>query len=178
MPHDVRPEASPLHDGETARALLPLTRFLALEWTRRARIDHGILQCLQEMLGAHVRAGRLNLCAHQEVLLLACRDPILATELRFQQRELLKVLHAAGHGQIRSVRTFIATAGLEIAHHPAEVGTGTGGGAVRGDGGRTTVRVERPLPESARQALLNTAAHLRDPGLQAILRRFAGLGRH
>lgn len=134
----------------------PVTRFIAREWSVHFSRDREVERALEPVAGNALRAGRLALTLRDDTLIAICGDRGVATELRFQQRDLLKTLDAAGFNGIEQVRVRMASS----PRVPAP----------------TAQEAAREIPASARRILADTAAAIDDPGLADALRRLARAG--
>ncbi len=134
-----------------------ITRFIAADWSARSGTDRELGRALDGLLGPDLRAGRLALTLNGDTLVAICADRGLATELRFQQRELLKTLEAAGYAGISTVRT-------QLGRTPRPRET-------------PSPATRRAIPDAARELLDQTAASVTDPALAAALARLARAAR-
>jgi hypothetical protein len=123
----------------------------------RSQGDAGIRRTLEGLLGQYLDQRRIDLTALEDTLFIACRDRGSATELRFLQREIRKILNASGHPGIERVRVVLSEDRL--------------GGS---QGGPDSSR--RSIPAAARLALRSAAMEIRDPVLAEALRRLARAG--
>ena len=130
-----------------------ITRFIARDWSAHSSRDRGVERALDGLAGTALQAGRLAFTLREDTLVAICADRGLATELRFQQRELLKTLSAAGFEGIEQMRIR-----LTQTPRPPE----------------PTAQLERrEIPDSARRILTDTANRIQDPGLARALERLA-----
>lgn len=134
-----------------------LVGYIDPAWRLRSHGDHGIRRDLAGLLGQYFDQHRIEVTAMGDTLVIACRDRGCATELRFLQRDIRKVLDATGHHGIERVRILLS--------------------AHRNDSAAATPSApRREIPPAARQALRNTAANISDPQLSEALRRLADTG--
>ncbi|WP_019583717.1 DciA family protein [Thioalkalivibrio sp. ALE16] len=134
-----------------------ITRFIARDWSAHSGRDRGVERALEGLAGNALKARRLAFTLREDTLVAICADRGLATELRFQQRELLKTLRAAGFEGIEQMRIR-----LSRVPRPAE----------------PAARLERrEIPEAARQILADTASRIQDPELAGALERLARAAR-
>lgn len=130
-----------------------ISRFIAHDWSAHSSRDQGVERAMEPLVGDALQAGRLAFTVRDDSLVAICADRGLATELRFQQRELLKTLAAAGFAGIEQMR-------IRLTQTPRAP--------------ETALRLEpREIPESARQILADTAAGIQDDGLANALHRLA-----
>ncbi|MGM0552766.1 MAG: DciA family protein [Pseudomonadota bacterium] len=134
-----------------------ITRFISADWAARSGTDRQLGRALEGLLGPELRTGRVSLTLNGDTLVAICADRGLATELRFQQRELLKTLEAAGYTGVHAVRTQLART-----PRPRPI---------------PSPSVRREIPDTARELLDQTAANVADPGLSAALARLARAAR-
>ncbi|MFO7954031.1 DciA family protein [Thioalkalivibrio sp.] len=130
-----------------------ITRFIARDWSAHSSRDRGVERALEALAGDALQAGRLAFTLRENTLVAICADRGLATELRFQQRELLKTLGAAGFEGVEQMR--IRLASTPRAPEPA------------------AQRERREIPDEARRILSDTATSIQDPGLARALERLA-----
>jgi hypothetical protein len=126
-------------------------------WRLRSQGDAGIRHALEGLLGQYLEQRRIDLAAMGDSLVIACRDRGSATELRFLQRDIRKILNASGHPGIERVRVVLSE------DRPGRPPDGP-------DPSR------RSIPAAARQALRSAAVEIRDPALAEALRRLARVG--
>lgn len=130
-----------------------ITRFIARDWSAHSSRDRGVERALEAVVGNALQASRLAFTLREDTLVAICADRGLATELRFQQRELLKTLSAAGFEGIEQMR-------IRLTNTPRAP--------------EPTAQLERrEIPDSARQILAETATSIQDPGLADALERLA-----
>lgn len=123
----------------------------------RSQGDAGIRRALEGLLGPYLGQSRIDLTTLEDTLIVACSDRGSATELRFLQREIRKILNASGYPGIERVRVVLSD------ERPSGPQPGPGS-------------PERSIPAAARQALRSAAAEIRDPVLAEALRRLARAG--
>jgi hypothetical protein len=123
----------------------------------RSQGDAGIRRALEGLLGQYLGQSRIDLTALEDTLIVACRDRGSATELRFLQREIRKILNASGYPGIERVRVVLSD------ERPAGPQPGPGS-------------PQRSIPAAARQALRSAAAEINDAVLSEALRRLARAG--
>ncbi len=128
-------------------------RYIRAAWQSHVTPDRALERALAGLVGTHVASGRLQLVRHDTTLVAVCRDRALCTEMRFQQREILKTLQAAGYPEVERVRVALGGAARSTEPDP--------------------VRSRPPIPDSARQTLEQTAGEVDDPRLAGALRRLA-----
>ncbi len=145
---------------ESARKLASprkLVRYIDPAWQARSRVDQNLQRDLAGVLGPYLATRRVAVTAADDTLIVACMDRSGATELRFQQREILKTLQATGNTGIERVRVLLAA---PQARRPVP----------------DLRRVQREIPAAAREALQATARATEDPALAAALQRLARVG--
>lgn len=130
-----------------------VARFIATEFAAHSARNRHLERSLDGLTGAHLRSGRLAVTLRDDTLVAICADRGLATELRFQQRELVKVLQYAGYTDVTQVR--IRLARMPRAPRPENP------------------REPRDIPERARGLLEQAARSIEDPGLAEALERLA-----
>ncbi|WP_019023154.1 MULTISPECIES: DciA family protein [unclassified Thioalkalivibrio] len=130
-------------------------RFVAANLSVHSDRDRELERALAPVVGEELRRGRLALTRQGETLIAVCADRPLATEIRFQQRELLKTLAAAGIDGTTEVRIRLDSTPRAPQPKP--------------------VAVQREIPESARSLLMQTARSISDPELAGALERLAAL---
>lgn len=133
----------------------PANRFVAANLSAHCSRDRELERALDPLVGDELRCGRLALTRQGETLVAVCADRALATEIRFQQRELLKALAAAGVGNTTEVRIRLTNTPRAPRPEP--------------------VAVHREISDSARTLLRQTARSIRDPELASALERLASL---
>ncbi|WP_018868658.1 MULTISPECIES: DciA family protein [unclassified Thioalkalivibrio] len=133
----------------------PANRFVAADLSAHCSRDRELERALAPLVGDELQSGRLALTRQGATLIAVCADRALATEIRFQQRELLKTLAAAGIEAPAEVR--IRLDSTPRAPQPE------------------AVAVQREIPESARSLLMQTARSVSDPELAEALKRLAAL---
>ena len=134
-----------------------LARYIDPAWRRRSQGDTDIKRELQGVLGQYIEQDRVDLATLGDTLIIACRDRGSATELRFLEREIRKILAASGQAQIRKVRVMLSR------ERPDPMA-----GA--------SPPVQRSIPAAARRSLEMVAAGIDDPPLSNALRRLAQAG--
>ena len=130
-----------------------VARFIAAEFSAHSARNRHLERSLDGLVGAHLRSGRLAVTLRDDTLVAICADRGLATELRFQQRELVKVLQYAGYTDVTQVR--IRLASMPRAPQPEKP------------------RESREIPERARGLLEQAARSVEDPDLSGALERLA-----
>ncbi|WP_019626871.1 DciA family protein [Thioalkalivibrio sp. ALJT] len=135
-----------------------ITRFIAREWSEYSDRDRRVERALEGLTGAALKAGRLALSVRDDTLVAICAERGLATELRFQQRELLKTLAAAGFDGVTQMRIRLS----QTPRAPEPVAP----------------LERREIPDTARRILSETAARVTDPTLASALERLARAARH
>ena len=143
-------------DGKRS-APRPLASYIDPAWRMRSRGDAGIRRALEGILGPLLEQRRIDVTTDGGTLVIACRDPACATELRFLQRDMRKTLKAAGYPTIEQVRVVIS-APVPATTRPMALQT------------------ERTMPASASQALQAAASGITDRRLADALRRLARRG--
>lgn len=133
----------------------PVNRFVAANLSIHCSRDQELERALAPVVGDELRRGRLALTRQGETLIAVCADRALATEIRFQQRELLKTLAAAGIDGANEVRIRLDSTPRAPQPEP--------------------VAVQRKIPDSARSLLRQTASAISDPELAGALERLAAL---
>ncbi|WP_018948908.1 DciA family protein [Thioalkalivibrio sp. ALMg11] len=134
-----------------------ITRFIARDFAAHSSRDRGVERALEGLVGNALQAGRLAFTLREDTLVAICANRGLATELRFQQRELLKTLRAAGYEGIEQIR-------IRLTNTPRPP--------------QPTTRLERrEIPDAARRILADTASNIQDPGLAGALERLARAAR-
>ncbi|WP_018864701.1 MULTISPECIES: DciA family protein [Thioalkalivibrio] len=133
----------------------PANRFVAANLSVHCSRDLELERALAPVVGEELRRGRLALTRQGETLIAVCTDRALATEIRFQQRELLKTLAAAGIDGTTEVRIRLDSTPRAPQPEP--------------------VAVQREIPEAARSLLRQTARSVSDPALSGALERLAAL---
>ncbi|WP_019584230.1 DciA family protein [Thioalkalivibrio sp. ALE16] len=118
----------------------------------------GVNEALAALFPRDVESGRLQGAVRDETLVLVCRDRGMATEARFQQREALKAVQAAGWRGLNTVQIRMAK------------------GAAPLDSEAVTRELPREIPEGARTQLETTARTIDDPQLAKALQRLAKAG--
>ncbi|MBS0001584.1 MAG: DUF721 domain-containing protein [Thioalkalivibrio sp.] len=142
-------------DGKRS-APRPLASYIDPAWRMRSRGDAGIRRALEGILGPLLEQRRIDVTTDGGTLVIACRDPACATELRFLQRDMRKTLNAAGYPAIEQVRVVISA--------PVPAAT------------PMAPQTERTMPSSASQALRAAASGITDRRLADALRRLARRG--
>ena len=144
---------------EASRRSAPrlLARYIDPTWRRRSLDDADIKRELQGVLGQYLDQDRIDLAMLGDTLIIACRDRGSATELRFLEREIRKILAASGQAQIRKVRTMLS-------HERQDPMA------------RASPPVQRSIPAAARRSLEMAAADIDDAPLANALRRLAQVG--
>ncbi|WP_018935227.1 DciA family protein [Thioalkalivibrio sp. ALJ24] len=132
-----------------------ISGFIRGSWQQRAAPDPGLEQALAGLVGPQIASGRLQLVRQEDTLVAVCRDRALCTELRFQQREIIKTVRAGGYPQVERMR--VALGGATRASEPV------------------AEPHRRTIPDSARESLEQTAAAMDDTRLASALRRLARL---
>jgi len=130
-----------------------VARFIAAEFSAHSARNRHLERSLDGLVGAHLRNGRLAVTLRDDTLVAVCADRGLATELRFQQRELIKVLRYAGYNDVTQVR--IRLASMPRAPEPENP------------------RQAREIPQEARGLLEQAARNIEDPELAEALERLA-----
>lgn len=134
-----------------------LASYIDPAWRMRSRGDAGVQRALQGLLGPLLAQRRIDVTTDGSTLVITCREPACATELRFMQRDIRKTLSAAGYPSIERVRVAISA-------------PDTGAGA------SDAPPAERTIPPAARQALRAAASGIADSRLSEALRRLAQAG--
>ncbi|TVP83644.1 MAG: DUF721 domain-containing protein [Thioalkalivibrio sp.] len=134
-----------------------LASYIDPAWRMRSRGDAGIQRALHGLLGPLLEQRRIDVTTDGSTLLIACREPACATELRFLQRDIRKTLKAAGYPSIEQIRVAISAPGTAATVSVAPP-------------------AERTIPPGARQALRAAASGIADPRLADALRRLAHAG--
>jgi hypothetical protein len=134
-----------------------LARYIDPAWRQRSKGDADLKRDLEGVLGQYLEQGRIDLATMGDTLIIACRDRGSATELRFLEREIRKILSASGQTEIRKVRTMLSR------ERPDPLA-------------RASTPVQRSIPAAARRSLEMAAAGIDDTRLANALRRLAQVG--
>ncbi len=149
----------PSDTTEAVRRSAPrlLARYIDPAWRQRSQGDSDIKRELQGVLGQYIERDRIDLATLGDTLVIACRDRASATELRFLEREIRKILAAGGQAHIGKVRVMLSR------ERPEPMA-------------RSAPPVQRSIPAAARRSLETLAAGIEDAPLSNALRRLAQAG--
>jgi len=140
--------------SQSARAR-PIRMFLSASVLHRSSEDARAAEALAGLLEPYLKELHIRLACARDALIIFCRDRGIATEIRFLQREILKVLAATGYGHLQVVR-------IRLAATPAASTM------------RQPARVEREMTEETRRLIRSTALQIEDARLRQALTRLAG----
>lgn len=137
----------------------PLRSYVDPALLHRSSVDTQIHDSLNDLMGVLFREFRVRIVLSENTLVTFCRDRGAATEVRFLQREILKVLCSIGYGRVTSVKIRMMPP-FSPTSNPRE----------------NQKIVERSLSKPIRDLLRSTASSIRDPDLQRVLNKLSTLG--
>ena len=77
------------------------------QWREQSSQDREIATALAPVVGTYLREQRLFISLREQRLLLHCADRGCATELRFMQRDLRKILEAHGYTELQDIKVLL-----------------------------------------------------------------------
>lgn len=155
-PQESMPVLTAPADGDYPKATRarPIRTFLSASVLHRSSEDAGVAAALAGLLQPHLNDFHIRLACAREALIIFCRDRGIATEIRFLQREILKVLSASGYGHLQTVR-------IRLSPIPAESAQ------------KTPAGIEREMTEQTRRLIRGAASQIGDLRLRQALARLA-----
>lgn len=159
-PLDRNPVAhSPLTVSVTEGALTstrvrPIKMFLSPAVVHRTTQDARVAAALGSLLEPYLSDFHIRLACAKDALIVFCKDRGVATEIRFMQREMLKLLLATGYGHLQAVRIRLAATPIERSAEERS-------------------EIQREMTENTRKLIRSAALRIVDARLRKALNRLA-----